>query len=169
MRLAPILTMAGIGAIVGVAATGFPKRIGVSRSEAAIALPGDLLLPEADFVTNRSVHIDSDAFAVWDILSQIVHEDDDMRIELADEGKALVLVSTPIDEDERGTIKDADATWAFVILPEAEGGVRLHLRERHQPHAALARAACWVDATLTASITMKILRDIKSLAEGTRS
>ncbi len=65
-----ILTAAGFGA-AALWATGFPARTGLTRSEAAVSLPGDLLLPTASIVADRAIRIDAPAGAVWPWLTQI--------------------------------------------------------------------------------------------------
>lgn len=165
MKRRTLLALTALAGTAAVVATGFPRRLGLTRSQAAISLPGDLILPGADFVTDRSVRIAADAADVWDVLLEFVEEDEDMRIEISEEADCLVLVSQPVTEEERGGARDVDVTWCFALLPESDGSTRLHLRERHQPHCRAARVACWADAVLTAATTMGILADIKELAE----
>ncbi|WP_175955804.1 hypothetical protein [Schaalia sp. Marseille-Q2122] len=165
MGLRTILTLAGVAGAAAIVATGFPKRIGVTRNEAEIVLPGDDILPAASFVTDRAVSIEATPEVVWSVLKNVVQEDDDMSVVIDDENAALVLASAEVAVDEHGTAKDVDATWAFVLIPEDVNRTRLHLRERHQPHCMTAQAACWADATFMSLMTMNILRDIKLLAE----
>lgn len=53
------------------AATGFPVRTGLTRSQAAVSLPGDLLLPTAPIVADRAVRIRATPERVWPWLTQI--------------------------------------------------------------------------------------------------
>lgn len=53
------------------AATGWPVRQGLTRSEAAVSLPGDLLLPGATVVADRATTIQAPAASVWPWLTQI--------------------------------------------------------------------------------------------------
>ena len=53
MRIRSAVVVAALAAAVGVAATGFPRRLGLTASQAAVSLPGDLLVPGADVVADR--------------------------------------------------------------------------------------------------------------------
>ena len=50
MKIRHVLALGVLGCAGAICATGFPRRIGLTRSEAAVSLPGDLELPNADVV-----------------------------------------------------------------------------------------------------------------------
>ena len=54
MKIRHVLALGVLGCAGAICATGFPRRIGLTRSEAAVSLPGDLELPNADVVVDRS-------------------------------------------------------------------------------------------------------------------
>ncbi|MCI1866946.1 MAG: hypothetical protein LKI83_05420 [Actinomyces sp.] len=70
MRRSTPFVLAGAAA-AGLLAAGFPARTGLTRSEAAVSLPGDLLVPTATIVADRAVRIGAGADAVWPWLTQI--------------------------------------------------------------------------------------------------
>ena len=47
MKIRHVLALGVLGCAGAICATGFPRRIGLTRSEAAGSLPGDLELPNA--------------------------------------------------------------------------------------------------------------------------
>lgn len=67
-RPALVLPAALVG---GALATGFPVRVGLTRSQAAISLPGDLVVPGATVVADRATLVDAPPQAVWPWLTQI--------------------------------------------------------------------------------------------------
>ena len=50
MRLRTLVCLSLVGGVCALAATGFPRRIGLTASQADVSLPGDLLLPGANVV-----------------------------------------------------------------------------------------------------------------------
>lgn len=168
MKLRTLFATAGVGLAAAAAtavATGFPKRIGASQLETTLVLPGDDILPDAPIVVDRAVTIDADPHTVWDVLQMLVDEDEEMLIHSAVEDQSLVLASTDVDDELEGGINDVDATWAFILTERADGTTRLHLRERQQPHNQGALVAGWADVTVNSVSTMRILRDVKLVAE----
>lgn len=67
-RTALVLPAAVLG---GALASGFPVRVGLTRSEAAVSLPGDLLLPGATVVADRSLLVGAPPERIWPWLTQI--------------------------------------------------------------------------------------------------
>ena len=53
MRLRTLACLTLAGGACALAATGFPRRIGLTSSQADVSLPGDLLLPGANVVGPR--------------------------------------------------------------------------------------------------------------------
>lgn len=71
MRTRTVL-FGALGALGALAlATGWPTRQGLTRSQAAVSLPGDLILPTAPIVADRALTIHAPADAVWPWLTQI--------------------------------------------------------------------------------------------------
>lgn len=64
-----VVALAAAGAAL--AASGFPLRQGLTRSEAAVSLPGDLLIPDPTLVADRAILIDAPPERVWPWLTQI--------------------------------------------------------------------------------------------------
>jgi len=71
MRRSSTVTSLVVAAAAACVATGFPARTGLTRSRAAVSLPGDLLLPTAPIVADRAVTIDASPDQVWPWLTQI--------------------------------------------------------------------------------------------------
>ena len=57
MRLRTLVCLSLVGGVCALAATGFPRRIGLTASQADVSLPGDLLLPGANVVVDRGIAI----------------------------------------------------------------------------------------------------------------
>ena len=62
MRLRTLVCLSLVGSVCALAATGFPRRIGLTASQADVSLPGDLLLPGANVVVDRGIAIDAPAW-----------------------------------------------------------------------------------------------------------
>ncbi len=163
MRIRCAAALSASALAVAVWATGFPKRIGLTASEAAVSLPGDLIIAAADVVVDRGIRIDADARTVWSVLVGAFEDDEASRVIAREEEEALILaVPTPGLEDE----DDLPGTCVFALLPLTNGRTLLHLRERHQscePDAP--KAALWTGLALESVTAMMLLHDIKKAAE----
>ena len=53
MRIRTLACLSLVAGACAVAATGFPRRIGLTASQADVSLPGDLILPGANVVVDR--------------------------------------------------------------------------------------------------------------------
>ena len=96
MRLRTLVCLSLVGGVCALAATGFPRRIGLTASQADVSLPGDLLLPGANVVVDRGIAIDAPASVVWDVLGHVFEPaDESMIIEIADEDHVLMHVAAP--------------------------------------------------------------------------
>ena len=65
MRARRIIPLVFLTAAAGVIASGFPRRMGLTRSQAAVSLPGDLLHPNPAVVADYSILIDASSENVW--------------------------------------------------------------------------------------------------------
>lgn len=68
MKIRTVAALGILGCAGAIYATGFPRRIGLTRSEASVSLPGDLELPNADVVVDRAVEIDALPTRVWEVI-----------------------------------------------------------------------------------------------------
>lgn len=55
MRIRTLAALSLVAGACAVAATGFPRRIGLTASQADVSLPGDLILPGANVVVDRGI------------------------------------------------------------------------------------------------------------------
>lgn len=155
------IALAGAALLAGAIATGFPKRIGLTASEAAVSLPGDLLLPGADAVADRGIRIDAAPEAVWRVIEKAFEDEEESRVLAREEGSCLILsVPTPGFEDE-----GREGTLVFAILPLTHDRTLLHLRERHTAGPELPSAALQARLGVEALAAMRMLVDIKRAAE----
>ena len=168
MKIRTVAALGILGCAGAIYATGFPRRIGLTRSEASVSLPGDLELPNADVVVDRAVEIDALPTRVWEVIDAAFEEDEDGRVLIRQEGDCLVIrVPAPGRnlewEDE---VDEYTGTCTFALLPEANGKTRLHLRERHLSTEETPKALLWAGLTAEAWSSMSMLLDIKRIAQG---
>ena len=96
MRLRTLACLSLVAGACAVAATGFPRRIGLTASQADVSLPGDLVLPGANVVVDRGIAIDAPASIVWDVLGHVFEpEDESTIIDIEDEDHILMRVAPP--------------------------------------------------------------------------
>ena len=96
MRIRTLACLSLVAGACAVAATGFPRRIGLTASQADVSLPGDLILPGANVVVDRGIAIDAPASVVWDVLGHVFEpEDESTIIDIADEDHILMRVAPP--------------------------------------------------------------------------
>lgn len=167
MKIRTVAALGILGCAGAIYATGFPRRIGLTRSEASVSLPGDLELPNADVVVDRAVEIDALPTRVWEVIDAAFEEDEDGRVLIRQEGDCLVIrVLAPGRnlewEDE---VDEYTGTCTFALLPEANGRTRLHLRERHQATESTPVWRLWAGVCAESYSTMSMLRDLKEAAE----
>ena len=96
MRIRTLACLSLLAGACAVAATGFPRRIGLTASQADVSLPGDLILPGANVVVDRGIAIDAPASVVWDVLGHVFEpEDESTIIDIEDEDHILMRVAPP--------------------------------------------------------------------------
>ena len=96
MRLRTLACLSLIGGACALAASGFPRRIGLTASQADVSLPGDLLLPGANVVVDRGVAIDAPASVVWGVLARAFEpEDESTIVDVEEEDHVLMRVAAP--------------------------------------------------------------------------
>ena len=148
MRLRTLVCLSLVGGVCALAATGFPRRIGLTASQADVSLPGDLLLPGANVVVDRGIAIDAPASVVWDVLGHVFEPaDESMIIEIADEDHVLMHVAAPAAPE------GAPASGTCVIA-------LLHIRERHEAQGR-ERALVWAGVAAESLSSLSMLRDLR--------
>ena len=80
MRIRTLACLSLVAGACAIAATGFPRRIGLTASQADVSLPGDLILPGANVVVDRGIAIDAPASVVWDVLGHVFEPEDESTI-----------------------------------------------------------------------------------------
>ena len=156
MRLRTLACLALAGGACALAATGFPRRIGLTSSQADVSLPGDLLLPGANVVVDRGIAIDAPASVVWDVLGHAFEPADESTIiEIADEDHVLMRVAAP------GAPEGAPASGTCVIalLPLSPSRTLLHIRERHEA-SGRELALVWAGVSAESLSSLPMLRDL---------
>ena len=157
MRLRTLACLTLAGGACALAATGFPRRIGLTSSQADVSLPGDLLLPGANVVVDRGIAIDAPASLVWDVLGHAFEPADESTIiEIADEDHVLMRVAAP------GAPEGASASGTCVIalLPLSPSRTLLHIRERHEA-SGRELALVWAGVSAESLSSLSMLRDLR--------
>ncbi|QPK82009.1 hypothetical protein G7Y41_04180 [Schaalia sp. ZJ405] len=150
---------AGLGAVL---ASGFPLRAGLTRSQAAVSLPGDLIVPMATVVADRGIEVRADVHTVWSVLDAAFELDDESAlIDRVEDSHILLRVATPGsgDEDERA------GTCVIALEPITSDRTLIHLRERHVTHTRAQRAQLIASFALEAPSALAMLRDLRNAAQ----
>ena len=162
MRLRTLAYLSLVAAACAVAATGFPRRIGLTASQADVSLPGDLVLPGANVVVDRGIAIDAPASIVWDVLGYVFEpEDESTIIDIEDEDHILMRVASP------GAPEGAEASGTCVIalLPLSPSRTLLHIRERHVAQGR-ELALVWAGVAAESLSSLSMLRDLRDACVG---
>ena len=139
MRIRTLACLSLAAGACAVAATGFPRRIGLTASQADVSLPGDLILPGANVVVDRGIAIDAPASVVWDVLGHVFEpEDESTIIDIEDEDHILMRVAPPAAPEGA----EASGTCVISLLPLSPSRTLLHIRERHEAQGR-DRALAW--------------------------
>lgn len=117
--------------------TGFPRRYGLTRTEADLSLPGDLLLPDATVQADRAHHFQIEAAQLWPNLIAVAE-----LYELL-WGRPLTLKYDKIGEvvvwQTAAGEGPFEASLCAALLPSVDGEVVVHLRERYLPTTKAGR------------------------------
>ena len=152
MRLRTLACLSLVAGACAVAATGFPRRIGLTASQADVSLPGDLVLPGANVVVDRGIAIDAPASIVWDVLGHVFEpEDESTIIDIEDEDHILMRVAPP------GAPEGAEASGTCVIALLPLSPSRTLGRER---------VLVWAGVTAESLSSLSMLRDLRDACVG---
>ena len=156
MRIRTLACLSLVAGACAVAATGFPRRIGLTASQADVSLPGDLILPGAN------VAIDAPASVVWDVLGHVFEpEDESTIIDIADEDHILMRVAPPAAPEGA----EASGTCVIALLPLSPSRTLLHIRERHEAQGR-DRALAWAGVAAESLSSLSMLRDLRDACVG---
>lgn len=158
--------LATAGAAAAMKAYGFPRRIGLTRSQASLSLPGDLLIPMADVVVDRAVLVNADPSALWQVLEILFTPSTRTDVLVAQPNDCLVLAVAPTGDQAE---EELTGTCTFALLPEANGRTRLHVRERHCSSETYPSWLLHSRLTYEVPSLMRMLHDMKKAAENLRS
>ena len=156
MRLRTLACLSLIGGACALAASGFPRRIGLTASQADVSLPG------ANVVVDRGVAIDAPASVVWGVLARAFEpEDESTIVDVEEEDHVLMRVAAP------GAPEGAPASGTCVIalLPLSPSRTLLHIRERHEA-SGRELALVWAGVTAESLSSLSMLRDIREACVG---
>lgn len=159
MRVRSAIAVTALAAVAGVAATGFPRRLGLTASQAAVSLPGDLLVPGADVVADRGIEVPAPAALVWEVLDAAFEPDGSVDVVARERGEYLLLRSGGPDspEEEEGE----ESSCVIALLPITAGRTLVHIRERHKAGEG-GRARLWARIIAQSWATASLLREIRS-------
>jgi hypothetical protein len=125
----------GASALVGSATavallSGLPSRVGLTKSEANLSLPGDLIVPQAELQADRGITLKGSVSRYWSELMRIEElyealweRELDLKYEVSGE---ILVWETAKDESQPW-----HGTLAVVAIPGVDGTFRLRVRERY--------------------------------------
>ena len=158
MRIRTLACLSLVAGACAVAATGFPRRIGLTASQADVSLPGDLILPGANVVVDRH----APASVVWDVLGHVFEpEDESTIIDIEDEDHILMRVAPPAAPEGA----EASGTCVIALLPLSPSRTLLHIRERHEAQGR-DRALAWAGVAAESLSSLSMLRDLRDACVG---
>lgn len=153
------IAVTALAAATGVAAaTGFPRRMGLTASQAAVSLPGDLLVPGADVVADRGIEVPAPAALVWEVLDAAFEPDGSVDV-VARERDEYVLLRSGGPGSPEG--EGGESSCVIALLPITVGRTLVHIRERHKAGEG-GRARLWARIVAQSWATASLLREIRS-------
>ena len=166
-KLTKVLLGGAAAGVVALGAFGFPKRVGLTKARAAVSMPGDLVLPSAQSVVDRSVVVEASPQSVWPYVIQLRHDFKDLwdapvKTEVIEEPNLVIWrTGEPASEDDLDLF---DASAAVVLEPVSEHETRIHVRERYNFYNPKGRMAAAVVTTASAISIYSRLRKIGEAA-----
>lgn len=158
MRIRSAVVVAALAAAAGAAATGFPRRLGLTASQAAVSLPGDLLVPGADVVADRGIEVPAPAALVWEVLDAAFEPDGSVDVVAREAGEYLLFRSGGPDSPEG---EGGESSCVIALLPVSGGRTLVHIRERHKAGED-GKARLWARIVAQSWATACLLREIRS-------
>ncbi|EJF41638.1 hypothetical protein HMPREF1317_0581 [Schaalia georgiae F0490] len=158
MRIRSAIAVTALAAAAGVAATGFPRRMGLTASQAAVSLPGDLLVPGADVVADRGIEVPAPAALVWEVLDAAFEPDGSVDVVARERDEYVLLRSGGPDSPEG---EGGESSCVIALLPITVGRTLVHIRERHKAGEG-GRARLWARIVAQSWATASLLREIRS-------
>lgn len=156
------------GAVAGlVAASGFPRRMGLTKAQSLVSMPGDLVLPAAQTQVDRAITVNVQPESVWPYVIQLRHDyrdlwDTPLEVEVIDEPHLVVWKTGRPAEDPSAEL--FNATAAILLEPSVDGSTRIHVRERYQYLSGKGRVAVGVVTAASAVTIWGRLRKIRRAA-----
>ncbi len=157
--------MTGV-AVGAVTYFGFPARLGLTKSQTQVSMPGDLELPTAQIQGDRALVVEVEPAVIWPAVLELKETYEKLlgtRLEVVyREAPALIVWQTvpPVRVEE----KDMDLFTASiaVALRPAGGATLIQVRERYLVHEPrFGRAAAKLALTASAGIVGLKLRSIR--------
>ncbi len=135
---------------VGIAYSGFPRRMGLTRAQSLVSMPGDLVLPGARIQADRVLRIPGTPGEVWSALPDLVLGFEDVA------GRVLVTVYE--DAPELWVLQTGDTPgfdWqgsvAIRLVQGADDTTSVHIRERYLTDGFRARSRIELMMAVTAA------------------
>lgn len=147
--------------VVVAVATGFPARVGATKADADLSMPGDLVLPAATVVADQVRTFSAEPEDLW--LSLLSVEELFSRLwglplEVVYEARDQLLVWEAV-----GGASQGDATVAAVLQPRPDRKTAVHLRQRYHSEGHKQRMWAHRQRLFTGLITPVIWRYMRPL------
>ena len=162
---AALIPAAGLVALVYM---GFPARVGLTASQARVSMPGDLVLPTASVVGDRSATVSGTALDVWPLVLglQSLYEDlfdSELTVAYLQAPDLIVWEAVmPARDDDHD--QDLFRATVAVALRPVSGGTMVHVRERYEIlEGVRGRFAASVVLATSAVVTSAKLRGFRKV------
>ncbi len=163
-----IVAFSAAGAVV--AYLGFPSRLGLTKAQAAVSMPGDLILPAADVQADRAATVVGTARELWPSVSDLktVYEglyDIPLAPVYRQAPNLVVWEGTRTVRDSRHEEDLFRVTVAVTMNPESVDSTFVHVRERYRTSSGRrGRMAALTEVTTTAAVVGGLLSKMRRAA-----
>ncbi len=138
----------GLLAALGGAAVylGYPTRRGLTKAQAEVSMPGDLLLPTASYVADRRVEVPLTPQQVWPFVEYLGVSYEDvlgvpLEIMVEDQPETLIWKTSHPARNEKTGEEYFEASVAVTVTPTRDGHSEVMVRERYEPLGSKGQAA----------------------------
>lgn len=155
-----LLVLVAGGAVAALAYSGFPRRLGITKAQALVSMPGDLVFPRAEIQADRRLSLPATPDTVWPLIDDLIQGyaaawDVSLETVYRDEpGLVVVKTAGPVVDEEH----DDDifvASLALRLVPSDEDSMVLHVRERYQVLGRRGRITADFCTLLTTMINVR--------------
>ncbi len=134
LRKVALGTLLGVGG--GVLASGFPGRVGLTKAQALVSMPGDLILATANASADRVATFEASREVIWPFVEDLLSEyadlwDVPLQVVYREDGELVAVVTDFLSIDQDPNEAYFQGSVAVRLTAPSDQSCSVHVRERY--------------------------------------